>query len=87
MMLCHKAASLPEEQKSSLLCKGWLLVMGKDSIGVRIAMMTGKIKATDLNRSKKCPTLFETFEAMLKANCIPVPKRNHVVDCGRIPAK
>lgn len=76
-MLCHKANNLSGGSKNPTapICQGWIRVMGFDSIGVRIATMNGKITVEEVNDATSIE-LFPSFEAMLKANKIKLPKRN-----------
>ncbi len=73
MMACHK--STPEHR---LPCQGWVRVMGFDAIGVRLAVMKGEVLQAEVD-DRKGPALFKSFAAMLKANGIPLPRRNRFV--------
>ena len=76
-MLCHKANNLPKGAKDPAAppCQGWIRVMGFRAIGVRILAMTGKISAEEVT-DREGLNLFESFEKMLRANKIKIPKRN-----------
>ncbi|MDE2101718.1 MAG: hypothetical protein KGL39_31015 [Patescibacteria group bacterium] len=76
VMLCHKAAKLPEAERDNLPCRGWLLVMGCDAIGVRLLLLKGKIAPADLKPARGCPPLYATFEEMLRANGVEPGRRN-----------
>lgn len=83
VMLCHKATAVPEEQRGNLICRGWVRVMGCDSIGVRLLLIKGTITHEDLDVAGG-PELFKTFDAMLKANRIPLPARNQRVPVVKV---
>jgi hypothetical protein len=76
MMLCHHAneVSAPEDKP---ICQGWVRVMGHDAIGVRIALVRGRVTRREVE-DKEGPELFETFEDMLLANGVLPPERNRV---------
>lgn len=76
IMLCHKAAKLPEDQRGKMPCAGWIKVMGTDAIGVRLLLATGKIKREDLDKGENCPELYNTFQEMMEANGVQTPDRN-----------
>lgn len=84
VMLCHKSKPLDDakasahyltSRSSGLVCQGWARVEGYDAIGVRIAEMTGQLSHEEIV-DRRGPKLFESFDAMLKANRIPIPPRN-----------
>ena len=72
-MACHK--STPEDP---ILCAGYILVVGFDSIGLRIAAVRGEVSMKDYDAEGL--ELFSGYEEMLKANGVPVPPRNRMVD-------
>jgi Family of unknown function (DUF6283) len=74
IMLCHHS----KEERADLFCRGWVLVVGVAAIGVRLLMCRGKVKPADLDRPKRCPELFGSFAAMLRANGVRPPRRNRV---------
>jgi hypothetical protein len=74
-MLCHKANALPEEDRGSLPCQGWLRVLGFNAVGVRIAVMRGHATSEEVE-DRQGPDLFPTFEAMMAANKVPLPPRS-----------
>lgn len=78
IMLCHKAHSLPEEERLKVPCQGWVRVMGFRAIGVRLLIMRQQITFKEL-RKQAGPPLFPTFAAMLRANKIRLPKRSRFV--------
>lgn len=82
LMLCHKAMALPEPERGSLPCQGWARVMGTRAIGVRIALMQGKLLPEEV-ADRKGPRLFRSFLAMLRANRVTPPVRNELVPIRR----
>ena len=76
-MACHKSSALPTD-KTPLTCQGWIRVIGLSAIGVRIALLRGSVTIEEVD-DRSGPKLFPTFEAMLKANGIPLPARNRFV--------
>lgn len=85
LMLCHKAAALPPGPKrDGLFCRGWVLVMGGAAIGVRLALLRGIVSTGDLDPAPNGPDLYETFDAMMRANgVVPPPRNNHFGRAGR----
>lgn len=75
VMLCHKSATLPKEQRGDVPCQGWIRVMGFDAIGVRLLVMRGKVTFEEVE-DKNGPELFPTFATMMRANKITLPKRS-----------
>lgn len=75
VMLCHKANTLPKEQRGDVPCQGWIRVMGFSAIGVRILAMQGKISVEEVE-DRDGPELFKSFAAMMKANKIKLPQRS-----------
>jgi hypothetical protein len=49
--------------------------MGFGAIGVRLAVMTGKVSLAEVD-DQRGPALFPSFAAMLEANGIRLPRRN-----------
>lgn len=78
VMLCHKSNALPEAERGSVPCQGWIRVMERDAIGVRILLMNGKITFEEIE-DRGGPKLFPTFTAMMKANKTRLPKRSTAV--------
>lgn len=72
-MGCHK--STPER---TVPCQGWIRVMGFESIGVRLLVMTNRVSLAEVD-DRSGPRLFASFTAMLRANKIRVPRRNRWV--------
>lgn len=67
VMLCHKASELPAAERASLVCQGWVRVLGRESVGVRIALMSGRASLEEVE-DKSGPELFESFDLMMLAN-------------------
>jgi uncharacterized protein DUF6283 len=79
LMLCHKAMKLPAPERPRLICQGWVRVIGLNAIGVRLAVMTGRVSDEELHDTEG-PALYESFKEMMEANDIGCPKRNKVVE-------
>ena len=75
VMLCHKSNALPEAERGNIPCQGWIRVMGRDAIGVRVLLMKGKITFEEVE-DRDGPELFPTFTAMMRANKIRLPRRS-----------
>ncbi len=75
VMLCHKSTVLPEAERNDLPCQGWARVMAFDAIGVRIAVLSGKLSVDEVN-DRDTVDLYDTFAEMLEANRIEIPDRN-----------
>jgi len=79
VMLCHKAGALPESERSSVPCQGWIRVMGFNAIGVRLLAMRNKITIAEVE-DRDGPELFPTFAAMMRANKIRLPRRSMALE-------
>ena len=77
IMLCHKSAALPEDQRGTVPCQGWIRVMGFKAIGVRLLVMRGEATIEEVEDHEGSP-LFSTFTAMMHANRIRLPRRTRV---------
>lgn len=75
VMLCHKSNALPEEDRSKVPCQGWIRVLGRDAIGVRLLLMRGTAAIEEVE-DLEGPPLFEDFAAMLHANGVSLPPRS-----------
>lgn len=75
VMLCHKATALPKAERGNLPCQGWARVMGYEAIGVRIAVIQGVLTDDEVN-DRDAVDLYDSFEEMLEANGIEIPRRN-----------
>lgn len=73
LMLCHK--SRPDEGVE-VPCAGYVVTVGYDSIGLRLAAMQGKVDPREYN-AKGIP-LYDSFEDMMRAQGIEPPPRNKV---------
>jgi uncharacterized protein DUF6283 len=78
VMLCHKAGSLPEEAQGTVVCQGWVRVMGTQAVGVRVALMQKRVTPDELEGGTE--GLFDSFEEMMVANGIELPLRNRWKD-------
>jgi hypothetical protein len=79
-MLCHKTneQSLEQRRDNVLICQGWIRVMQFSAPGVRIAALRGRVTLQEIDDTKTVK-LFKSFEAMLRANRIPIPRRNKYI--------
>lgn len=75
IMLCHKSSKLAEADRRSVPCQGWIRVMGFSAIGVRILVMRGEATIEEVE-DRGGPELFPTFEKMMRANKIRLPRRS-----------
>jgi hypothetical protein len=82
IMLCHKSNALPEADRKSVPCQGWIRVMGFSAIGVRLLVMQGKATLEEVE-DRDGPTLFPSFAAMMRANKIRLPRRSKVMPTRR----
>lgn len=67
LFACHQ--SRPEKE---IICLGWLVNYGWDSIAVRLKMLRGEIDPDELERGEDWPELHDTFEEVigkLRADC------------------
>jgi hypothetical protein len=74
-MLCRCTGDLPPEQVREVICQGWVRVLGLDAIGVRLAVMCGAVTEQELDGTDR-PDLFGSFEEMMEANRVEMPKRS-----------
>lgn len=61
--MCHKSQS----EGRRILCAGWLVQVGRDHLGVRLAVAADVIPAADLTAGPDWPDLFTTYDDMLAA--------------------
>lgn len=47
------------------LCAGWLAVVGRDHLGVRFAVLTGRLPEEVLEPGRRWPQLYKSFTDML----------------------
>ena len=59
MFACHKSPEGSEEA-----CAGWLATVGGEHLGVRLAVITGRLPAEALRPGGGWPVLFESYEEM-----------------------
>lgn len=59
MFACHKS---PEGREEA--CAGWLAVCGVEHLGVRMAVLTGRLEPEDLRPVPGWPELFASYEDM-----------------------
>ena len=57
MFACHKS---PEGREEA--CAGWLAVCGIEHLGVRMAVLTGRLEPEDLKPGEGWPELYETYD-------------------------
>lgn len=62
LFACHKSAEGKE-----IACAGWLAVCGYDHLGIRIALMDGRIPPEAMEPGEDWPELFETYDEMAEA--------------------
>jgi len=70
LMLCHKSKAA----KRPIICAGYALIVGFDSIGLRISASKGEFVPG--NYSAKGIPLHRSFKAMMVAQGLKVPARN-----------
>lgn len=61
MFACHQS-----NEGEEVVCAGWLSRYGWNSIGVRLAMMNGRIKPEQLQPDDDWPELHDTFEDVIE---------------------
>lgn len=59
MFACHKS---PEGREEA--CAGWLAVCGTEHLGVRMAVLTGRLEPGDLRAAEDWPPLFASYGEM-----------------------
>jgi len=59
LFACHKTAEGREQA-----CAGWLAVAGRDHLGVRLAVATGRLPAEALDPAAGWPALFVSYTEM-----------------------
>lgn len=63
MFACHHTRDLPDGQPAPVACAGWLAVCGRDHIGVRLAVVQGRLPGEVLDRPDGVE-LFDTYDDM-----------------------
>lgn len=71
IMACHKSTC-----DNNIICAGFALIVGYESIGLRIASRTRNFDPKDY--SADGVELHDSFEEMMLANGVQPPKRNQV---------
>lgn len=64
---CHKSA-----EGKDIACAGWLAVVGAEHLGIRMAMVTGRIDAAALMLGEGWPELFSSYEEMAATQGVSV---------------
>jgi hypothetical protein len=59
MFACHLST-----EGRDIACAGWLAVCGVEHIGVRMAVLTGRLEPEDLRPGDGWPELFGTYKEM-----------------------
>lgn len=59
MFACHKSPEGAEEA-----CAGWLAVAGREHLGVRLAVVQGRLDPAALAPREGWPALFDSYDAM-----------------------
>jgi len=62
MFACHKS---PEGREEA--CAGWLATVGGEHLGVRLAVIQGRLPAEALSPGDNWPELFPDYASMAKA--------------------
>lgn len=62
LFACHKSPDGAQEA-----CAGWLAVMGYAHLGVRFAVVSGRLPAACLQPGDDWPELFDTYSEMAEA--------------------
>jgi hypothetical protein len=62
MFACHKSPDGREEA-----CAGWLAVTGSEHLGVRMAVLTGRLEPEQLRPREGWPELFSSYAEMAEA--------------------
>lgn len=59
LFACHKTAEGREQA-----CAGWLAVVGRGHLGVRLAVATGRLPGAALDPAEDWPDLFDSYTEM-----------------------
>lgn len=62
LFACHKS-----QDGKDLACAGWLAVCGYDHLGIRIAVLNGRLPPRVLRPGDPWPELFESYDEMAEA--------------------
>jgi hypothetical protein len=60
---CHKS-----QEGSDRACAGWLATVGCEHIGIRMAVVTGRLPAEALSPGDDWPELYRSYEDMAEVN-------------------
>jgi hypothetical protein len=60
---CHKST-----EGRDRACAGWLAVVGYDHLGVRLAVVTGRLPAEALQAGEDWPGLFASYDELAERN-------------------
>lgn len=66
LFACHKT-----QEGRDAACAGWLAVAGYDNLGVRFAVVTGRLPAESLRLGDGWPELYGSYEEMAEAKGAP----------------
>jgi hypothetical protein len=66
LFACHKSAEGREEA-----CAGWLAAVGAEHLGVRLAVVSGRIPASALAPPDDWPALFASYDEMARTQGEP----------------
>lgn len=70
MFGCHKGKPGSDEYNpgpgDDLACAGWLVRFGRDHLGIRMALMDGRLPATALEPGPNWPPLHETWDDVVR---------------------
>lgn len=65
LFACHKSA-----EGKDIACAGWLAIEGHSHIGVRLAVITGRLDPAVLETQPGWPDLYPSYDFMLEAKGI-----------------
>lgn len=77
LMLCHKSRIV---EGVEVPCAGYVIVVGCESIGLRIASFRGDVNPDEYVSDTP---LYKTFREMMLANGVNPPRRNRFLPVGR----
>lgn len=63
LFACHKTQEGREQA-----CAGWLATVGREHLGVRLAVATGRLDPAALDPGPGWPVLYDSYESMAAAN-------------------
>lgn len=62
LFACHKS-----QHGQEIACAGWLAAVGHDHLGIRLAVITGRLPASALTPGEDWPELYESLQDMAAA--------------------